>query len=306
MAIWDRNKVLPSALNSGNEYVEGDFPTEETLNAANNNAFYAVDYAEALGDTPDTSQVGNIGTPTVTLIDNVKTIDGTPKTFKKFKFANLKGEKGDAGINDALVVQELGTSTDNTISQKIITDNLALKQDKTDSLTAYTAINDADYVPFYDTSETAHRKSLWSNIKSVLKTYFDALYTTALVKMTGYSKAGSIASIATTDTINQAIGKLEYGYESKASKVMFTSLTITNKWTGDSAPYTQDVTVTGMTADDEPHIMPVYSTTLSTAQAQEIAYGMISKAVSGTNKITFTCNFSKPATAIPIEVEVIR
>jgi len=181
-----------------------------------------------------------------------------------------------------------------------------LKQDKTDSLTAYTAINDADYVPFYDTSETAHRKSLWSNIKSVLKTYFDALYTTALVKMTGYSKADSVASIATTDTINQAIGKLEYGYESKASKVMFTSLTITDTWTGSSAPYTQDVTVTGMTADDEPHIMPVYSATLSTAQAQEIAYGMISKAVSGANKITFTCNFSKPATAIPIEVEVIR
>lgn len=306
MAIWDRNKVAPSALNGGNEYVEGDFPTEETLNAANNNAFYSVDFTEALADAPDNTEAGNIGTPTVTLIDNVKTIDGVSKTFKKFKFANLKGEKGDAGINDALVVQELGTSTENTISQKIITDNLALKQDKTDSLTAYTAINDADYVPFYDTSETAHRKSLWSNIKSVLKTYFDALYTPALVKMTGYSKAGSIASIATTDTINQAIGKLEYGYESKASKVMFTSLTITDTWTGASAPYTQDVTVTGMTADDEPHIMPVYSTTLSTAQAQEIAYGMISKAVSGTNKITFTCNFSKPTTAIPIEVEVIR
>ena len=46
MAIWDRNKVAPSALNGGNEYVEGDFPTEETLNAANNNAFYSVDFAE--------------------------------------------------------------------------------------------------------------------------------------------------------------------------------------------------------------------------------------------------------------------
>lgn len=122
MAIWDRNKVAPASLNGGNEYTAEDWVTEETFNVANNNAFYAVDYAEALGDTPDTSQVGNIGTPTVTLIDNVKTIDGTPKTFKKFKFANLKGEKGDAGINDALVVQEFGTSTENTISQKVITD----------------------------------------------------------------------------------------------------------------------------------------------------------------------------------------
>ena len=37
-------------------------------------------------------EAGNIGTPTVTLIDNVKMIDGVSKTFKKFKFSNLKGE----------------------------------------------------------------------------------------------------------------------------------------------------------------------------------------------------------------------
>lgn len=42
--------------------------------------------------------------------------------------------------------------------------------------TAETDIDDADYIPFYDSSATAKRKSLWSNIKSVLKTYFDTLY----------------------------------------------------------------------------------------------------------------------------------
>ena len=42
--------------------------------------------------------------------------------------------------------------------------------------TAETAIDDADYVPFYDTSASGKKKSLWSNIKSVLKTYFDTLY----------------------------------------------------------------------------------------------------------------------------------
>lgn len=41
---------------------------------------------------------------------------------------------------------------------------------------AETTIDDADYFPFYDTSATAKKKSLWSNIKSVLKTYFDTLY----------------------------------------------------------------------------------------------------------------------------------
>ena len=42
--------------------------------------------------------------------------------------------------------------------------------------TAETDIDDADYFPFYDSSATAKRKSLWSNIKSVLKTYFDGIY----------------------------------------------------------------------------------------------------------------------------------
>lgn len=102
------------------------------------------------------------------------------------------------------------------------------------------------------------------------------------------------------------IDDLESQITTKAVKILFTSVTISTAWAGTVAPYTQDVTVTGMTADDEPHIMPVYSETLATAQAQEDAYSMISKAVSGTNKITFTCHFTKPTTAIPIEVEVIR
>lgn len=41
---------------------------------------------------------------------------------------------------------------------------------------AFTDIADGDYIPVYDTSATAKKKSLWSNIKSVLKTYFDTLY----------------------------------------------------------------------------------------------------------------------------------
>ena len=44
--------------------------------------------------------------------------------------------------------------------------------------TAETGVDDADYFPFYDSSATGMRKSLWSNIKSVLKTYFDTIYST--------------------------------------------------------------------------------------------------------------------------------
>lgn len=46
--------------------------------------------------------------------------------------------------------------------------------------TAETDLEDGDYIPFYDTSESGKRKSLWSNIKAKLKTYFDTLYQTIL------------------------------------------------------------------------------------------------------------------------------
>ena len=78
--------------------------------------------------------------------------------------------------------------------------------------------------------------------------------------------------------------------------------TITTTWIGDVAPYTQNVTVTGFTAYDTPTIAPVYSATLSTAILEKEAWNMISKAITGTNVITFTCFEEKPVTAIPIKI----
>ena len=46
--------------------------------------------------------------------------------------------------------------------------------------TAETTIDDTDYFPFYDTSATAKRKTLWSNIKAKLKAYFDTIYQAVL------------------------------------------------------------------------------------------------------------------------------
>lgn len=84
------------------------------------------------------------------------------------------------------------------------------------------------------------------------------------------------------------------------------SAEISTTWTGSSSPYTQDVTVTGITADDEPHIMPNYATTNATAIAQKEAWAMVSDGTAGANKITFTCFEDKPTTAIPIQIEVVR
>lgn len=74
--------------------------TINTANTAITNSQNAVStanetksFAEHLADTPDISEAGNIGTPSVSFIDNVV----GDVTYKKFKFSNLKGEKGDKG-----------------------------------------------------------------------------------------------------------------------------------------------------------------------------------------------------------------
>ena len=89
-----------------------------------------------------------------------------------------------------------------------------------------------------------------------------------------------------------------------ASRASYTA-DITTTWSG-SGPYTQTVSVSGILETDTPHIMPVYSTTNSTAISQKTAWGCVSKAVTAAGKITFTCFENKPTTAIPIQIEVMR
>lgn len=70
--------------------------------------------------------------------------------------------------------------------------------------TAETTLADTDYFPFYDTSATAKRKTLWSNIKSVLKTYFDGIYSTFSGSYNDLTNKPTIPSISncyqSTDT----------------------------------------------------------------------------------------------------------
>lgn len=84
-----------------------------------------------------------------------------------------------------------------------------------------------------------------------------------------------------------------------------TTATISTAWSG-SGPYTQAVSVSGILTTDTPHIMPVYSTTNSTAIAQKEAWACVSKAETSDGTITFTCFADKPETAIPIQIEVNR
>lgn len=62
--------------------------------------------------------------------------------------------------------------------------------------TAESALADDDYFPFYNTSASEKRKTLWSTIKSVLKTYFDTVYAT----VSSLASKAEISSIGTNET----------------------------------------------------------------------------------------------------------
>ena len=84
------------------------------------------------------------------------------------------------------------------------------------------------------------------------------------------------------------------------------SATLSTNWSGSSAPYTQNVTLTGILSDDSPIVDVVLDTNSETALNQLEAWGCVSKIATGTNQITVTCLEDKPTAAIPIQIKVVR
>ena len=75
-------------------------------------------------------------------------------------------------------------------------------------------------------------------------------------------------------------------------------------WVGSSAPYTQSVTVTGLTDEKRAMAYPAYGSDTATNIALKEACGMVSYASRDGGVMTFTCLEDKPTVDIPITVEV--
>lgn len=87
------------------------------------------------------------------------------------------------------------------------------------------------------------------------------------------------------------------------NKEILNTTTLTTAGWSTSVPYTQTVTVTGITANRLPDkIIPQYSATTATAILQKEAFSMISYYDTGAGTITFTCLEDKPVTDIPLQI----
>jgi hypothetical protein len=92
---------------------------------------------------------------------------------------DIQGPQGDPGLDGYSPVKGADYWTDEDkadVIAEVMSNSEAVFQPLTDSLTEETDLADGDAFPFHDASVDAPRKSLWSNIKSKLKSYFDTLY----------------------------------------------------------------------------------------------------------------------------------
>lgn len=76
-------------------------------------------------------------------------------------------------------------------------------------------------------------------------------------------------------------------------------------WLGAAAPYTQDVTINGILATDEPIIDLVPSSTYATAMTEDEEWGYIYRAVTSADTITFYAK-EKPTGALNFKARCIR
>lgn len=228
----------------------------------------------------------------------------TDKTEKFGSFRNaLAGTDSDSNMNkiDALLKQHDDSLTEHgtligSIQQEIQEINT---KDNTQDESIKTINTTISEIKAKDETQDGSITTINSNI-SIINSEITAIKTKNTEQDTSITNInGSISSLQNKDTEQDA----------EISKKAITITYVANigvDWTGDTAPYTQTVAVTGITANDNP-IADIYSDSANDVFKLELkAYSLISKIVTGENSIILTCLDKKPVTAFGLQLKVVR
>ena len=118
--------------------------------------------------------------------------------------------------------------------------------------------------------------------------------------------AGSIPDGYTSRAVTLNNGGFRVGVAGKAYGIAVQyAATVTTTWTGSAAPYTQTITVTGITASDVPIVDFTPSGTYATDKSYEEAFANIYRITTAANSITVYAH-EKTTVALPIRLRCIR
>ena len=89
------------------------------------------------------------------------------------------------------------------------------------------------------------------------------------------------------------------------TSVTYTGTLNVDGWVGDTAPYTQDVEISGITAELSPFIDLIVSDDITISDEEITQWAYITKATTSDNIITFRCNKAKPTIELNFKVKVV-
>lgn len=107
------------------------------------------------------------------------------------------------------------------------------------------------------------------------------------------------------------VGETDTGVKAEGvTTISTTSLTYIgnlaiDNWNGDTAPYTQTINMSGITADNSPIIDLIVSDDIAIGKEEITQWSYITKATTGENIITFSCYEKKPSISMNFKVKVV-
>lgn len=121
------------------------------------------------------------------------------------------------------------------------------------------------------------------------------------IVMNGNKVTGLGTPSGNADAANK--GYVDTAFNNARTILETTTLTVAG-WTGSTAPYTQQITISALTGETLEMVYPRYGSDMNANLALKEACGMVSFASRDDTRITFTCLEDKPTVDIPIAVEV--